>query len=260
MKEKSKSKEKNSLVHKKQKDFLKSEQSPSPKNNNNYKNNPKNEKTSLNLKMRSIKDIDSNLLNHNYSSTQKLLSTANTNFYSRTTENFDHPLKIASLTLFKGFHNKNFNLTSYKKSRDDSRERSKSPERIYLPHKLKGNGIPENLYERIKFLGGIFSEKKFRTFYEERPDRKHANFEEIIEYIVSYRKNHSELEAAMMAYYFVCHEIKFGKVTYVEGKKIKENSKISSKPSFVFKYQKANSIGFTNIFELLLKRKKIKIK
>ena len=42
-----------------------------------------------------------------------------------------------------------------------------------------------------------------------RPQKKYNDFNKIIEYIINYRKNHSELESAMMAFYFVSHEVKY---------------------------------------------------
>ena len=60
-----------------------------------------------------------------------------------------------------------------------------------------------------------------------------------------------------MAFYFVCHEIKYLK----DNKNItNKNLKYSQKPEIVFENKKALSIGFTNIFELLLKKMVIKYK
>ena len=51
---------------------------------------------------------------------------------------------------FPGFFFKKFNLTTYKKERSDSRERSKSPEYKYKPSHKKGNGVPDDLFKLCK--------------------------------------------------------------------------------------------------------------
>ena len=121
----------------------------------------------------------------------------------------DPSTTLPVFTMFKGFYNKQFNLTNYKNDRENSRSRSRSPERRYEPHKLRGNGIPEDALERIRFLGTIFKEESFQKYYANRPQKRYSKFEEIVDYIINYRKNHSELESVMMAFYFVCHEIKY---------------------------------------------------
>ena len=124
---------------------------------------------------------------------------------------------------FRGFFNKKFNLELYKKLREDTRLRLKSPkERIKLNHK-RGNGIPNNVFERMKFLTKKFSDKKFLKYYEKRPKKKSYNFEEEIDYLVKYSKKNSELDSIMMAYYFVCKEIKFDKECYDNDEETKFN-------------------------------------
>ena len=172
---------------------------------------------------------------------------------------------LSAFTMFKGFYNKNFNLTSYKSERDNSRSRSRSPERHYEPHKIRGNGIPNDILERIKFLGSIFKSESFQNYYLKRPTLKTAEFEQICEYIINYRKEHSELEAVMMAFYFVCHDVKFDN-TFMKKfmEKNKENEKKNNirklniknfqKPEIIYRKGRALSLGFTNLFEYLLKR------
>ena len=155
-------------------------------------------------------------------------------------------------TVFKGFFNKNFDLTKYKKERDDSRSRSRSPKPKYQPHKIRGNGIPENILDRIKFLGNIFKEEKFQKYYSMRPSKK-KKFAEISDYIISYGKTHTELEAVMMVFYFVCHEIKYDSNPNL-------NNKNRNKVEFIYQKGKANSLGFTIIFEYFLKKLEIKYK
>ena len=173
---------------------------------------------------------------------------------------------------FKGFFNKKFNLTNYKNERDDSRSRSKSSERIYKTNIPRGNGIPTDALERIIYLGNIFKKDSFQKYYNNRPQKKTSEITDVCDYIVKFRKTHSELESAMMAFYFVSHEIKYDNNYFNidendndKEKKIKTNKKIrnlknSQKPENVYKKGKALSLGFTNLFELLLKKMEIKYK
>ena len=152
---------------------------------------------------------------------------------------------------FKGFFNKKFNLTNYKNERDDSRSRSKSSERIYKTNIPRGNGIPTDALERIIYLGNIFKKDSFQKYYNNRPQRKTSEITDVCDYIVKFRKTHSELESAMMAFYFVSHEIKYDNNYYNidendndKEKKIKTNKKIrnlknSQKPENVYKKGKA---------------------
>ena len=179
-------------------------------------------------------------------------SSDTTNFSSNDPKNSKIPPPLDK-TIFKGFFNKNFNLLQYKKERENSRSRSRSPKERYKPHKLRGNGIPENILDRIKFLGNIFKEEKFQKYYSMRPSKKKLKFAEISDYIISYGKTHSELEAVMMAFYFVCHEIKYDFNPNL-------NNKNRNKVEFVYQKGKANSLGFTNIFEYFLKKLEIKYK
>ena len=79
---------------------------------------------------------------------------------------------LARLTKFDGFYNKKFNLTSYSKMREESRSRSKSPERIYLPTKLKGNGIPNDIIPRIEFIKEKVKSAHFQDYFSECPKKK----------------------------------------------------------------------------------------
>ena len=200
--------------------------------------------------------------------------TTTSNFRKTTllnkNKNLEPSTTLPVFTMFKGFYNKQFNLTSYKNDRENSRSRSRSPERRYEPHKLRGNGIPEDPLERIRFLGTIFKEESFQKYYASRPQKRYSKFEEIVDYIINYRKNHSELESAMMAFYFVCHEIKydcsylkknndFENETNKKNKK-KLNIKNFQKPDVIYQKGKALSLGFTNLFEYILKRMEIKFK
>ena len=187
----------------------------------------------------------------------------------------DPTTTLPAFTMFKGFYNKKFDLTSYKNDRDNSRSRSRSPERRYETHKIRGNGIPEDALERIRFLGTIFKDPSFQKYYTNKPKKRYSKFEEVCDYIINYRKNHSELESVMMAFYFVCHEIKYDNSFLKKNLDIKNNNeninmnnqqekniniKNFQKPDVVYRKGKAISLGFTNLFEYILKRMEIKYK
>ena len=108
-------------------------------------------------------------------------SIVNTNYIRR-------PADLSYFSKFSGFFNKNFNLTSFRKQKEDSRSRSKSPERIRLPHKIRGNGIPNNIDERLKFLKKFFDNEKFKKVYEKCPKRNESTFEDLCDYILNYSK------------------------------------------------------------------------
>ena len=192
------------------------------------------------------------------------------NIISKDAKTFDPSSTLPVFTMFKGFYNKKFNLTSYKNERENSRSRSRSPERRYEPHKIRGNGISEDALERIHYLGNIFKDSSFQKYYASRPPKRLSKFEEVCEYIINYRKNHSELESAMMAFYFVCHEIKYDSFYYKknnnvninnnQNKKTPFNAKNFQRPDLIYRKGKALSLGFTNLFEYILKRMEIKYK
>ena len=192
------------------------------------------------------------------------------NIISKDAKTFDPSSTLPVFTMFKGFYNKKFNLTSYKNERENSRSRSRSPERRYEPHKIRGNGISEDALERINYLGNIFKDSSFQKYYASRPPKRLSKFEEVCEYIINYRKNHSELESAMMAFYFVCHEIKYDSFYYKknnnvninnnQNKKTSFNAKNFQRPDLIYRKGKALSLGFTNLFEYILKRMEIKYK
>ena len=211
------------------------------------------------------KKVDYNSQIYNQTNTSQFTST-NYNYKntSSSLRNFNPSSTLQAFSNFKGFYNKKFNLTMYKNERDNSRSRSKSPERIYHPHKPRGNGIPTDALERTIYLGNIFKKESFQKYFNMRPQRKTSEISDVCDYIIKFRKSHSELESAMMAFYFVCHEIKYDKNFFKieEGKKNKKikNIKISQKPENVYKKGKALSLGFTNLFELLLKKMEIKFK
>ena len=208
--------------------------------------------------------------NFNQTNTSHFDST-NYNFktISSDMKKYNPSSTLPAFSDFKGFYNKKFNLTNYKVERENSRSRSRSPERIYQEHKPRGNGIPTDALDRIIYLGNILKKDTFQKYYSTRPQRKTAEINEVCDYIIKFRKTHSELESAMMAFYFVCHEIKYdgnyfqlinSENNVIKKQKKIKNLRVSQKPENVFKKGRALSIGFTNLFELLLKKMEIKYK
>ena len=105
-----------------------------------------------------------------------LEESASQNILSKTISNFKIKDKntdlLSRLTHFDGFYNKHFNLTTYSKMREASRSRSKSPERIYLPNHKKGNGIPNDIIQRIKYIKNIVKSTHFQDYFFECPQKK----------------------------------------------------------------------------------------
>ena len=188
----------------------------------------------------------------------KIKNEKNINSFSKTSKEFFNKknIKIDFLREFEGFFNKKFDLNLYKKSREDSRIKSKFPKKIYSPHYKRGNGIPKDIIERINFLGKRFNSSEFLKYYKKKPKKKDYCFNETMEYLVNYAKEHSQLDSIMIAFYFVCKEIKFDKECYDNNAETKNNQK----PENVFNEGLAISSGFTNIFEYILRKMEIKYK
>ena len=176
-------------------------------------------------------------------------SIVNTNYIYK-------PPDLSYFSKFSGFFNKNFNLTSFKKQKEDSRSRSKSPQRIRLPHQIRGNGIPKNINDRLDFLKNTFNDEKFLKIYEKSPKRNESTFEDLCDYIINYSKKTNILNAILFSYYFICHEIKYDS----DFKERDEDFKTAQKPENVFESGLALSLGFTNIFEAILKKLDIRFK
>ena len=155
-----------------------------------------------------------------------------------------------------GFFNKKFNLDNYKKLRENMRLKLKLPKKKLIFHHKRGNGIPDNIFERMKFFEKKFNEAKFIKYYNKKPEKNCHNFNETIDYLIKYSKTHSDLEKIMMAFYFVCKEIKFDQECY------NNNEKINSDQSPIKVYEEglALSSGYTNLFEYILKKMEIKFK
>ena len=177
----------------------------------------------------------------------KLLSSAKPHF-AKTSNDFR--------TEFPGFYNRKFNLDIYRKLRENIRFRLKSPKEQPIPNQKRGNGIPDDILERMKFLDKKFKDPKFIRYYKRKPEKKSYNFDGMINYIVKYSKSHSELDSIMMAFYYVCKEIKFDKECYDNN----EETKLNQKPDNVYDEGYAVSSGFTNLFEYILRKMEIKFK
>ena len=236
-----------------------------------------NDKTENNFK--SLNDDQTNglnslIINDNSSKTTK--NKIQQNDISQDFSKSRSKFKITKYKEFPGFFFKKFNLTMYKKSRDDSRARSKSPERVYKLNHKKGNGIPDDLIERLKYLNKIVNNEKFQEYYNKRPQGKNVKFEQISEYIINYYKNHNELEGLLMVYYFICNDIKYYSKPALEKLKEKyknqtENNIFLDKEYFSGKsnprideiYVKGIALSpnnIINIFEYFLKKIEIKYK
>ena len=215
------------------------------------------EKKLLEIKIKNLDETEIRNSSEKYKSTLTSKSPRKNNYLSNTVQNFNKIAKLTTNIPFKGFFNKRFNLTKYKEFREKSYQLSRSPEKIIKPHKMRGNGIPDDILERIKFLKNIFFSEKIKSYYEKRPCQRYTTFEEVAEYIINFRKKNTELESAIMLFYFICHEIKFLKNNIDITSK---NLKSSQKPENVFETKRALSIGFTNILEYFLKKMEIKYK
>ena len=174
--------------------------------------------------------------------------------FSKTMNEFKN--KNMNIKETTGFFNKKFNLDDYKKLRENIRLKLKSPKNRPLINHKRGNGIPNNFLERMKFLEKKFNDPKFIKYYNKKPKKKSYNFNETINYFVKYSKTHSELDSIMMAFYFVCKEIKFDKDYYDS----EEETKINQTPMDVYDEGLAVSSGFTNLFEYILRKMEIKFK
>ena len=206
-------------------------------------NENKNETTFINNKENKFKNQRNKLVGNNRISSAKLPFSKTFSKYQ--TEEYN-----------TGFFNKKFNLNNYKKLRDNIRLKLKLPKNIPIFNHKRGNGIPDNIFERMKFLDKKFNDPKFIKYYNKKPEKTSKNFNETINYLVKYSKTHSDLEKIMMAFYFVCKEIKFDKECYDSD----EETKSDQTPMNVYDEGLAVSAGFTNLFEYILKKMEIKFK
>lgn len=162
------------------------------------------------------------------------------------------PRDLSYFNQFSGFFNTKFNLTSFKKEREESRSASKSP-KIRLPHQIRGNGIPKTVTERFKFLKDTFENEKFKKEYEKCPKRNESTLDDFCDYIVNYSKKNTVISAIFLAYYYICHEIKYD-YDYKEKFEDFKEFKIAQLAENVYESGLGLSLGFSNIFETILKK------
>ncbi len=216
-----------------------------------------------------IKIEDKNPLNQNITNNELVKSNTSLDFLKGK----EKPVLFKE---FPGFFFKKFNLTTYKKERSESRERSKSPEYKYKPSHKKGNGVPNDLIKRLNYLSKIIKSEEFNKYYQNRPRGTKVKFEDIFDYIMNYKKSHNDLESVLMVFYFICNDIKYYSKTALE--KLKEKYKNKSeyiifsdtqffdenhtpKPQEVYmKGIALNPNYFSSILEFFLKKMQIKYK
>jgi len=221
-------------------------------------NNIYNEIEGLNEEEKTMKkNTSKNTLTKNSNSKNKDSSKNNIpNQLSQTVEG-NHlfvakPRDLSYFNQFSGFFNTKFNLTSFKKEREESRSASKSP-KIRLPHQIRGNGIPKTVTERFKFLKDTFENEKFKKAYEKCPKRNESTLDDFCDYIVNYSKKNTVINAIFLAYYYICHEIKYD-YDYKEKFEDFKEFKIAQQAENVYESGLGLSLGFSNIFETILKK------
>jgi len=221
-------------------------------------NNIYNEIEGLNEEEKTMKkNTSKNTLTKNSNSKNKDSSKNNIpNQLSQTVEG-NHlfvakPRDLSYFNQFSGFFNTKFNLTSFKKEREESRSASKSP-KIRLPHQIRGNGIPKTVTERFKFLKDTFENEKFKKVYEKCPKRNESTLDDFCDYIVNYSKKNTVISAIFLAYYYICHEIKYD-YDYKEKFEDFKEFKIAQQAENVYESGLGLSLGFSNIFETILKK------
>ena len=180
------------------------------------------------------------------------LSNTHQDFISKDEKSND----LTHLKNFPGFFNKNFNLTSFREKQESFRLKSRSPEKKIIQHQLKGNGIPNDIIERLKFMRDIFNSDRFKKFFKSLSKIKNIKFEDIIQNIEKYSVKYSQLEGIMLSYYFICHTIKYDYKFSESSVNYKKAQSIET----VIKNKKGLSLGFTNLFEALMKKLEVKCK
>ena len=180
------------------------------------------------------------------------LSNTHQDFITKKEKSYD----LSHLKNFPGFFNKNFNLTSFKEKQENFRIKSRSPEKIIIQHQIKGNGIPNDIIDRLNFMRDIFNSDRFKKFFNSLSKIKNITFKDITEKIANYSLKYSQLEGIMLSYYFICHTIKYD----YKFSETKLDYKRAQSIETVIKNKKALSLGFTNLFEELMKKLEVKCK
>ena len=183
----------------------------------------------------------------------------NLGFLSNTRQEFSsmrNNIDLNYLKNFQGFFNKNFSLTSFKEKQEKFRKLSQSPEKKINKHQIKGNGIPNNIIDRMKFLREIFESERFKKYFKSMAKLKNPKFEEISDKIQKFSLRNSQLEGIMLSYYYICHTIKYDYAFFERNLDYKKSQSIET----VVKYKRALALGFTNLFEALMKKLEVKCK
>ena len=102
----------------------------------------------------------------------------------------------------------------------------------------------------------IFNSDRFKKFFKSLSKIKNIKFEDIIQKIEKYSVKYSQLEGIMLSYYFICHTIKYDYKFSESSVNYKKAQSIET----VIKNKKGLSLGFTNLFEALMKKLEVKCK
>ena len=219
--------------------------------NKNIENNEEKENKNENIFNSAKKSLNKN--KRNFLLRKGKVSSAKLTFNKSSKE---YLTEKTNLPNFAGFSNLKFNLDLYRQIKNNIRLQLKSPKKPPKPNQRRGNGIPNNIFERLNFLGKKFNDQKFINYYNKKPEKKAYNLDEIVNYLIKYSKVNTELDSVMMAFYFICKEIKFDRDCYDNNRETKNNQS----PINVYDEGLAVSSGFTNLFEYILKKMKIKFR
>ena len=219
--------------------------------NKNIENNEEKENKNENIFNSAKKSLNKN--KRNFLLRKGKVSSAKLTFNKSSKE---YLTEKTNLPNFAGFYNLKFNLDLYRQIKNNIRLQLKSPKKPPKQNQRRGNGIPNNIFERLNFLGKKFNDQKFINYYNKKPEKKAYNLDEIVNYLIKYSKVNTELDSVMMAFYFICKEIKFDRDCYDNNRETKNNQS----PINVYDEGLAVSSGFTNLFEYILKKMKIKFR
>ena len=209
---------------------------------------------------RNSNNLDSSIKNRHTKQEEEKNFKKKLGFLSNTHQDFisnkKHGIDLHYLSNFQGFFNKNFNLTSFKQKQEDFRIKSRSPEKKINKHQIKGNGVPNDIIERMKFIGNIFNSERFQKLFRSINKLKSTDFEEISEKIQRFASKYSQLEGIMFSFYYICHTIKYDYNFMDKNLDYKKSQSIDS----VMKHKRGLALGFTNLFEAFMKKLEVKCK
>ena len=209
---------------------------------------------------RNSNNLDSSIKNRHIKQEEEKNFKKKLGYLSNTHQDFisnkKHGIDLHYLSNFQGFFNKNFNLTSFKQKQEDFRIKSRSPEKKINKHQIKGNGVPNDIIERMKFIGNIFNSERFQKLFRSINKLKSTDFEEISEKIQRFASKYSQLEGIMFSFYYICHTIKYDYNFMDKNLDYKKSQSIDS----VMKHKRGLALGFTNLFEAFMKKLEVKCK